>query len=262
MLSKRLPILITAALGILVAALWAFPGVWYTRSDQSLNPVWLSERTNLTGWTFKAIPVADSAEKLLVADRTVSGEFDQPETQRSVQVFSAKRYTAKPYDIGLFVHTPDRCWTQAGWEFEPVVPDSVEVAVHGVKMIFERRIFVAGGHRELVYFGGLVGGQPLPYRLDHNLSVGMKYAVNEAARKSGAMGAGLRATDKRFWERIWDAFKARRPILGPKQFIRISTEVAGGDWVSADALLQSFLEPWLTPVDYETELHAWTGHQS
>ncbi len=262
MFTVRLPILGTAVLGFFVVALWAFPGAWYTRSDRSLHPVWLNERTNLAGWRFREIPVADSAEKLLVADRTVSGEFDQAGTQTSVQVFSAKRYTAKPYDIGLFVHTPDRCWTQAGWKFEPVVPDSVELDVHGVKILFERRVFVAGGHRELVYFGGLVGGQPLPYRLDHNLSVGMKFAVDEAAKKSGAAGAGTRAVDKRFWERIWEAFKARRQILGPKQFVRISTEVVGGDLASADARLRSFLELWLEPTDYDAELRSWTERKT
>ena len=248
---------ITAFLVVALVVLWAFPSVWYTRSDTQLKPVWLSERTNIVGWTSKKIPVAESAERILVADRTVSAEFADEAQGRAVRVFSAKRYSSKSYDIGLFTHTPDRCWTQGGWGLEPIAPDSVSLTLHGVPIVFERRLFVAGEKRELVYFGGLVCRQPLPYRLDHNLSVGMKYALDKAAQKRGTAGFGMRAVDKVFWQRIWDAFLARRQILGPKQFIRVSTSVGGSDFESADRLLQSFLEGWLEPVDYETELEDW-----
>jgi hypothetical protein len=246
-----------AGFAALVVALWAFPRVWYTRSGQQAKPVWLTERTNLVGWAYRRIPVTESAERLLVADRTVSGEFVGDDQQQAVRVFSAKRYTAKPHDIGLFVHTPDRCWTQGGWKFEPIVPDKIELTVQGMPLVFERRLFVAGEQRELVYFGGLVAGQPLPYRLDHNLSVGMRLAIDKATQDHGGQGAALRASDKLFWQRVWDAFKARRQILGPKQFIRVSTSVTGADLEAGDRLLQSFLETWLVPEDYQAELQAW-----
>lgn len=249
-------------LSLVLAALWAFPHFWYTRSDTRERPVWLTERTNVIGWSFKESPVADSAERLLVADRTFNGEFTAGDGHMVVRAFSAKRYSAKPNDIGLFVHTPDRCWTQGGWKLRPVSPDFVELDVHGVKMGFERRVFLSEGRPELVYFGGLVGGQPLPYRLDHNLSVGMKYAENDTAKNRGAFGAGLRATNKLFWRRIWESFVARRQILGPKQFIRISTPVIGDDLASCDKLLQQFLEVWLAPEDYATELKAWQARKA
>lgn len=249
-------------LTLIVGLLWIFPGVWYTRSDTRERPVWLGERTNIVGWTFRETPVAESAERLLVADRTFNGEFNQEGGRNVVRVFSAKRYSAKPHDIGLFVHTPDRCWTQGGWKFEAVTPDQVTVTVHGLEMVFERRVFLGGASRELVYFGGLVGGQPLPYRLDHNLSVGMKYAVNKAAQARGTSGAGLRAADKLFWQRIWDSFASRRQILGPKQFIRISTPAYSSDLETGDRLLQQFLELWLTPEDYDAELKAWQSRST
>ncbi len=261
MLRTRAALFGTLALTLFVGGLWVFPSLWYTRSAAGGKPVWLSERTNIVGWTYQEIPVSESAERLLVADRTVNGEFARNGGRDVVRVFSAKRYSAKSHDIGLFVHTPDRCWTQGGWKFEPVTPDFVELTVHGVRMVFERRVFVAGDRPELVYFGGLVGGQPLPYRLDHNLSVGMKYALNQTARQRGAMGAGIRATDKRFWQRIWEAFKARRQILGPKQFLRISTSALGADLDASDKVLQQFLEAWLTPEDYEAELKAWESRK-
>ncbi|MFO1496822.1 MAG: hypothetical protein U1G07_00240 [Verrucomicrobiota bacterium] len=137
---------------------------------------------------------------------------------------------------------------------EPLQPEFRALHLHGLPITFERRLFTAGAQRELVYFAGLVGGQPLPYRLDHNLSVGMKHALKLASDNSGS---SLRASDRRFWRRVWDSFVARRPLAGPKQFIRVSTPVKDDDIGKADALLEDFLARWLQPVPYQTELAAW-----
>jgi hypothetical protein len=99
-----------------------------------------------------------------------------------------------------------------------------------------------------------VGGQPVPYRLDHNLSVGMKRALRVAA---GQAESGVRAADTRFWGRIWRGFVERNPLLGPKQFIRVSVSSSGEDLAEGDRLLQDFLRRWLEPSDYEAELRAW-----
>ena len=63
---------------------------------------------------------------------------------------------------------------------EPVQPEFRQVNLHGIPLLLERRVFSTGRQRELVYFTGLVAGQPLPYRLDHNLSVGMRHALHAA----------------------------------------------------------------------------------
>lgn len=241
------------ALCCAVALLWAFPRFWYTRSDEGRKPVWLKETTTLPGWTYTEEPVGKAAESRLLADELFNGEFKNRDGRR-VMAFGAKRYSEKPNDIGLFVHTPDRCWTEGGWKIEPVAPDYAEVNVNGVEMVFERRIFEADGQRELVYFGGLVGGQPLPYRLDHNLSVGMKQAMKIGASRT--RGGGLRAADDRFWRRVWESFVNRRELLGPKQFIRISTP-ATADLAQADKTLVDFLQQWLQRADYQQELAAW-----
>ena len=189
------------ALGVMVAALWAFPTVWYTRSDSQAPRLWFRERVDVPGWEFKEIPVAERAERILVADALFSGEFRRKTDQASVNAFSARRYSEKRDEIGLFMHTPDRCWTDGGWQLEPVSPDVVEFTVNGVPMRFERRVFFTStGQRELTYFGGLVGGRPVPYRLDHNLSVGLKRAMRRAA---GTQESIVRAADSRFWGRIW-----------------------------------------------------------
>ena len=260
MMKSKAPLIGAAVFAALILALWAFPWFWYTKNDPTLKPVWLGEQTNLVGWSFKELPLASSAERLLVADRTFSGEFKSQDGSRLVRAFSAKRYTAKPNDVGLFIHTPDRCWTLVGWKYLPVVPDHLELEVHGIRMVFERRIFVFNGESELVYFGGLVGGQPLPYRLDHNLSVGERFALNQAKARN-VKGALLRTGDPRLWQRIWQAFRARRQILGPKQFIRVSTPVNESNIEAGDRALQAFIGTWLVPEDYATELGAWLAQK-
>ncbi len=244
-----------------VAALWLFPRVWYSARDPREQLLWFGEQANVAGWEFHAVPIDATAERLLVADHTFNGEFTSTATRAVVRAFSAKRYTFKSHDTGLFLHTPDRCWTLGGWKFEPATPDHVTLEVHGVRMVFERRIFHAGGLRELVYFGGLVGGQPLPFRLDHNLSVGERFAVTGTGRGK-SRGFFSRAVDPHLWGRVWEGFLARRPLLGPKQFIRVSTPIHGNDLAAADRLLSEFLQAWLTPVDYAAELAAWSVRKS
>lgn len=255
-------LLVGSLLAAVVGLLWLFPSFWYTARDTGDKRVWLTPRTEVDGWVFGEDPVAESAERLLVADSLFNGSFTNRDDRSVTRVFSAKRFTEDSNDIGLFVHTPDRCWTQGGWKLEPVEPTSVETTVHGVKMVFERRVFVAGSHRELVYFGGLVGGQPLPYRLDHNYSVALKYQVKRTDGLTDTGGAGQRAFDPLFWGRIWDSFTAGRALMGPKQFLRLSTGIQGDDLAKADAQILAFLPLWLQPVDFEGELAAWKERES
>jgi hypothetical protein len=238
--------IVPAILCLFVAALWVFPKVWYTRQGPE-QPIWFAERTEVEGWGFSSAPVSETAERVLVADRTFNGEFRRGET--AIRVFSAKRYEEKPNEIGLFVHTPDRCWSEGGWKIDAVTPDVVEVTAHGVRMAMERRVFDFKGHKELVYFCGLVGGQTLPYRLDHNLSVGVRTAMKE---KKGTTGAAARASDTLFWKRLWTSFVSRRALSGPKQFIRVSTP-AGGEVAEADERLRRFIGEWLVRGDYHQE---------
>lgn len=244
---------------LILIVLWAFPYVWYTHTDRGIRPVWFQEQDSVPGWQFQRVDVDKSAERQLQADVTFCGEFRR--LGSAIRVFSAKRYNENPNVIGLFVHTPDRCWTQSGWSIKPIMPDVLELTINDVHMKFERRLFQLGGHYELVYFGGLIGGEPVPYRLDHNLDVGVYVAMK---RLRGEAGAGARAVNTRFWRRVLDAFISRRPLYGPKQFIRISTSVSEPteeELRQADQLIQSFLPLWLKPVDYVAELQAWKRQQ-
>ena len=243
----------TLVLSLAILALWSFPRFWYTKTDRQQGYFWLAEQTQLTGWRFKEEPVSEAAEVVLAADKIVNGAFEK-ETGAVVRVFSAKRYSEKQSEFDMFSHTPDRCWTSVDWKVEPVAPEFVELNVHGMAVTFERRIFTKGAHRELVYFGALVGGQPLPYRIDQYLNIGVKRGEKPSA---GIFGKALGALDARLLSWPWKSFVNRRPLIGPKQFIRVSTPLAGNETSNADSLLSEFLPQWLALTDYRKELGTW-----
>lgn len=240
--------IVPAALAAAVVILWLLPAIWYTQSGAG-NRVWFTERTMVEGWSFESVPISGAAERVLVADSTFNGEFRKGDS--AIRVFSAKRYKENSNEIGLFVHTPDRCWVEGGWKIHSVTPDVQEVMLHGIPLTMERRLFRFGNNQELVYFCGLVDGQVLPYRLDHNLSVGLRTALRAQQATSGTVG---RASDAHFWQRLWSSFTSRRSLSGPKQFIRISTPVHSDNVDAADERLQQFLGQWLSPGDFVHEL--------
>ncbi len=243
---------IPVVLVLLIGVLWGFPHLWY-KHDKAGRIAWVHEQTNVAGCKFSSVPVSETAEKLLVADRTFNGDFILAD-KKVIRVFSAKRFEEKQNEIGLFMHTPDRCWTEVGWQIEAVEPQTVDLQVAGTPVQFERRIFSSASQRELVYFGGLIGGKPLPYRLDHNLSIGARF---QSGAQHQAREAALRASDRHFWKRLWDSFASREEVFGPKHFIRVSTPIDGEEVKSADGRLQAFLPQWLVRGDYNAEKEAW-----
>lgn len=237
-----------------VVTLWSFPAFWYNNNQSTgQGYVWFSARTNLPGWEFTIVPVSESAESILVADHIVNGSFTNA-ASTEIRVYSAERYLKKGNEIGLFSHTPDRCWTAVGWELERVKPDVVGCDVHGATMMFERRIFTSGAQRELVYFGAMVGGKPLPYRLDQHFAASLKRKSNDGGDVDSTF---LRLRETRLWGWAWQSFVNRTPLAGPQQFVRISTPVAGLDVNKADETLKKFLPLWLQPANYEAELAKW-----
>ena len=236
--------------GVSVLMLWAFPTVWYTGTGPG-EPIWFAEKSEVEGWTYEAVPIAASAERVLVADRIFNGEF-RNQRGEPVRVFSAKRYVEDQNEIGLFVHTPDRCWAEGGWKIEPSTPEVSNLKVHGVAIQAERRIFRFGDNQELVYFWGTVDGQALPYRLDHNLGVGTK----DGRSVTRLQRVVRRATDGLLWQRLWTSFQSRRKLAGPKHFVRISTPITslhGAELAEADLRLKEFVSRWLVPGDYAGE---------
>jgi len=238
-----------------IGTLWAFPSFWYANRRTNADYAWFAEQTQIAGWEHRKVPIGKSAEAILVADRIVNGEFSQPDG-RNVLVYSAKRYLEKENEIGLFSHTPDRCWTATGWKIDPAEPSFIKVPVDGIEILFERRIFVAGMQRQLVYFGALVGGKPLPYRID-------QYLVASTKRKDGVRGDSegtwQRLKQPRLWSWAWDSFINRTPLSGPQQFFRVSTPIRGSNVAEADDLLMQFLPQWLVRTEYASEFAAWNA---
>jgi len=236
---------------LLVAIVWSFPMFWFTKSGPE-NPIWLLEQTNLSGWTYNPTPVSKVEEASLKADKTDAGIFSK--NLNTVQVFSAKRFSNDPNEIDLFGHTPDRCWTEAGWRIQPILPETVTLELDGVKVPFERRVFVwKTGQKILVYFTGLNAGQPLPYRLDHHLSLAQK----KAFQSDGYSSFLTRNSNPDNLRYIWQVFISRRQIVGPKHFFRLATEFVGEHDTSADQRLQEILPLWLKSGDIKLEAAQW-----
>ncbi len=236
-----------------VLLVWFFPSFWFTHTDSGQGYFWLAEQTNVVGWQYRIAPISKTAEEFLVADRLMNGDFTANDGT-VIRVFSAKRYAREENEIGLFSHTPDRCWTAVGWKLEPTAPEVVEVPVHGLNLKFERRVFRAAEQRELVYFGALVGGQPLPYRLDQFLASAQQQSAGPSRDETGTMN---RIKQARLWSWIGESFINRRPLTGPQQYIRISVSLRENSLDKGDALLVDFLSLWLLPVDYRRELAQW-----
>src|SRR5262252_4303124 len=136
-------------MAIAIVVLWAFPAFWYNNPGTG-EMCWLGEKMDVPGWKYRAIPVDESAEKVLVADHIFNAEF-VGDRATSIRAFSAKRYDEKANEIGLFIHTPDRCWVETGWRADPAEnPTFKEVNLHGTSVLAERRVFDYGGQRELV----------------------------------------------------------------------------------------------------------------
>ena len=239
----------TFGLAVVLLIMWQFPGLWYAGKSDEESYQWFGLNEEIPGWEYSEIPVGDAAEAILVADRMDNGAYRQGGGP-VVRVFSAKRFEEKENSVGLFSHTPDRCWTNTGMVIEEDEPYFRNVDIHGIEMVLERRVFSIGSQRELVYFGALVGGAALPYRMDQYLGSGQKRKSKARGDEGGTMA---RLVNTRVWGWAFESFVKRARLAGPQQLIRISTPIT--DSVeSADSRLLEFFEQWLSVVSYEDEV--------
>lgn len=225
---------------LLVLFLWGGPALWYSRPPDGV--AWpLELRPRLDGWHYEPGNISDAEGRALLADHVETGTY-QRQGQVPLRWFAANRGFATVNEIGLFAHTPDRCWTQSGWTLESSLPETKMIHHQGKQWQLERRLFRLGNHLELVYFGGLIQGQPPRFRLDHNLSVAQR-KQNKGLNMSTELQ--LRLTDGRLWGRVADAFRSRTPLSGSRTFFRVSVPVAPGAVQEGDALIESVLSEWL-----------------
>jgi hypothetical protein len=84
--------------------------------------------------------------------------------------------------------------------------------------------------------------------------VGARVALEKLGRSGGSQ---YRVVNGQFWRRIWDSFTSRTQLFGPKQFVRVSTELEAGGFAEADQRLVAALDQWLQSASYEDELRWW-----
>jgi hypothetical protein len=124
------------------------------------------------------------------------------------------------------------------------------VKVAGKDIGFERRCFSFQGQMQLVYFGALVGGDIVPYRMN------FFKAMSDSESGSLADRDLARVTDLRFWGTILNSFRSRKSLQGPSQFIRVSTPVTPDDLARGDHVLSSFLVDWMRRGSFKDEFEA------
>ncbi len=107
--------------------------------------------------------------------------------------------------------------------------------------------FAFGPKRELMYFGAIVGGKPLPYRLDQFLDSGL--GRKDSGDVAGTVG---RLANARIWSWAFESFSNRTRLAGPQHMIRVSTPVSK-ELDSAEVRLKEILEKWLVPISYREE---------
>ncbi len=225
-----------------LVGLWLFPSVWYKGASESTEFKWFETQTEVDGMIYSEVDVGAAAEAILAADSMENGEFSAQEGGAVVRVFSAKRKGERKNATGLLTHTPDSCWTRVGMRAEDDGDFVASKSIDGVEMTMERRIYSFGSQRELVYFGAIVGGKALPYRLDTYLNAALGTTVT--GHQSGPWS---RAFNSRVWTWCWDSFAARTQLGGAQQLIRISTPIRG-DLEEAEQRIDSVLEQWLKRV--------------
>lgn len=230
---------------ILVVGCYVFPSLWYQGEPPKDRMFWLKEQLAPAGWAFEPIPVPAVAESSISADRYFSGVFRNA-SGSAVTVFTAKVFEDSGSGMKIFAHTPDTCWPTVGWRQVPIEPSYIEMELHGKNVVFERRLYRAGTRSELVLFGALVGGKPLPYRLNHWQS----YSQVVAESGTNANLLTSRFFQKETWQLVVNSFRTQRPLEGAKHFIRLSTAAQLDSLQQADTLLREFLRVWLMPGSF------------
>lgn len=246
--SPHTVLIVIASLIALLAAAWIFPLLWYEKPKGDF--FWLAENSGMPGWRFEAVPLSQEESDKLNVDRAVN-QIVTSSGQLQVRAFSTKNYTATTGAKGIFHHNPDVCWSGAGWKLMAIQPESIAVKIAGKDILFERRCFSFQGQMQLVYFGALVGGNAVPYRMNYFKAVGDTGSMTDADMQLARVG------DRRFWSTILNSFRSRKSLQGPSHFIRVSTSVKSDDLGRGDQVLNDFLKDWLRRASFKDEFEQW-----
>jgi EpsI family protein len=115
------------------------------------------------GWETADEAVADTEEmkravvEMLNYDEAILRTYRQKD--RTVSVYIAYWRPAKFHPRLVAQHTPDVCWTGAGWRMSDVAQLIVPLGFGGQTVPGESRVFEQGGQRLKVVYWHLVGGR-------------------------------------------------------------------------------------------------------
>lgn len=96
---------------------------------------------------------------------------------RTVDVYIAYWEPGRQHERNIGDHTPDICWTQAGWEMS--IPFDSEINYDNDTRIpaFQNRVFTKDGVHRYTWYSHLVGGTPSPYSRGE-LSIGNNWKAD------------------------------------------------------------------------------------
>lgn len=200
------------ALGICTA--WA----WFNVAPPSSGARYrLSISTNISGWRFEPGSLNARVLETLGTTNLLNGTFHGPNGER-ISIFLGEWLAAGNHELSVVAHTPDVCWTSAGWTPSTAgYGNSMDLAVAEETIPFEVRAFRPpnSGTEELTLWCTLVNGQP--YReLDRYplIESNLPESNAVASRSSRRLAASY----------LLNALKNRTAGSGEKQFIRLSVQ--------------------------------------
>lgn len=228
--SRRLPWTVPVILAVFLAAVsgtWAWFHVGPV-PETSLNRLWLTARTNLSGCGWLPEQISADAAQILEADRLVNGRLilTNQATEAVYSVFTADWVATESKPLNVARHTPDVCWVGAGWRpinlgapqqvfvrvASPAAPRSEETLQ---SLPFECRTFQSpnSARVELVIWCALLNGAPVAegrrWRVEDDSAVDPLLRLQNSARRS-ALSQFLQGVQRRV------------PGNRTKQFLRLS----------------------------------------
>lgn len=224
-------------------------GTWlwfnaFVEKKQTLRRISLA--THVNGYAFTAKPLSKTEETVLVTTNYINGVFGGSGIVASPEVMAfLANWDGGDESLKVLVHSPDICWSGAGWRAVNLgQPRQLEIPVKtdpagqsSTPLLFECRVMEApNGHRELVIWSALVGGENLAQTHWFSPENNVKERGGDRENKAASMAASRRLRAGYFVTQVLN----RESIRGPKQFVRLSTPVSGG-WEKSMGTLQSFI---------------------
>jgi Protein of unknown function (DUF3485) len=210
---------------------------WFNRPQKNQENLITLVRTNLGGWNFQEIPVGETVERQLGTTKTLNGKYTNSKQER-ISVFVAEWPSTAHSGMESLGHTPDICWTAAGWEYSTVdyLP-TPKIKINGIEILPTVRLFKSPieSRLELACWWTTINGQV--YEIDFPSQNQLAIRQHE---KSFAEYLGRAKWGKFFIHSIASRLKSNHQ----KQIIRISTE-ADSDLQLATERLSCFLGEWI-----------------